>query len=210
MQQQLFNPDSSANALGLHTKVGSQISCVPDPVYAAPAHLVRRVCRELDPSFRPLWVNILWRSPNGGLVKTGHHMLARHVLHPLRRAPIVKGLLLPTLPTYGLHWRPPILLATILDGLSDEERNQGVLPRYVPFDEDVVASMRFAMHRRNNVAAKDRADQAEQAETERVRRAEAAIASETAYRKQQESLRIKRHLGLADFVYVTDHKKGAA
>ena len=205
-----FNPAMSANELGLYTRIGAQISCVPDPVYPAPVHLVRQIRREFDPGFIPLWCNIWWKSPNGGVVKTGHHMLARHVLHPRAHAPVIKGLLLPLTPTYGLVWRPPILLATILDGLSDEERNQGALPRYVPFDGSVVQSMRYAMHRRDNVHPVVRVAEAEEAEQARQAGVWKDVVDGVEYRKKNERLRIKRALGQADFVYVTSQKKGAA
>jgi hypothetical protein len=209
MQPRWFNPDASANELGLYERVGAQITCVPDPVYSIPVHLLRQIHREIDPAFRPLWVNILWKSPNGGVVRTGHHLIARHVLHPIAGAPVIKGLLLPTTNLYGIEWRQPILIATVLDGLSDQERNRGVLPRYVPFDARIVKSMKYAMWRRNNVSANERANQNDQAEQEAERRVKAEIVAGVTERKKDELLRIKRAMGKADYVYVSD-KKGAA
>jgi hypothetical protein len=70
--------------------------------------------------------------------------------------------------------------------------------------------MRYAMHRRNNVHWKDRADQHDAAQVAMENQAQAEVVDGVAERKQDERLRILRSLGKADYVYVTDHKKGAA
>lgn len=199
-----FDGNASANDLGVHVRVGSSISAVPDPLYPVPTHLVRLVRREIDPHFVPLWANIWWKSPNGGLVKTGHHMLARHVRNPHHGAPVIKGLLLPSNRLHGIKYEQPILEANMLDGLTDEERSKGTLPHYVPFDRTVVEVMRWAMWRRNNVTPDERAMAVEEAAAAEEARVSKSLHSEMSYARHHDGNRLRRAAGKADRVYVSD------
>jgi hypothetical protein len=193
----------SANALGVYVPVGHSITGIPDAMYPAPDSLVRRILK-FDPAFRPLWVNQWWKSPNGGIVKTGHHMLARFVPHPRSPKRVIKGLLLPSYKLYGVEFRPPILEALLLDGLSDEERNRGVLPKYVPYTGVLVENMREMMWRRNNIHPDDRAKaMVEKPEAAENRHWENVLA-ETSYRMKHDAHRFPKNGFIAPRVFVSD------
>lgn len=146
---------ADANALGIYTPLGYHYSAIPDAMYPPDPGLVRE-WRRIDPAFRLLWKTVIWRSPNGGVFKTGHHVLARQVRNPHSAAPTCPGLLLPTSPC-SMSWVAPILAARTLDGLSDSEINRGCLPRYQPFDRQVVNSLRWVWWRRSHKTADEMA-----------------------------------------------------
>jgi hypothetical protein len=193
----------SANALGVYVPVGHQITGIPDALYPAPDSLIRRIL-EFDKDFRPLWVNQWWKSPNGGIVKTGHHMLARYVPNPRSARRVIKGLVLPTVKTYGVYFKPPILEALLLDGLSQTERDNGALPRYVPFTSVLVENMRANMWRRNNLNTDERVDAAERREEEETARKRKRNDDESNYRRRHDSHRFPVNGWKAPRVFVSD------
>lgn len=181
------------------------MSAIPDAVYPAPDSLVRRIRSEIDKDFVPLWVTYEFKHDvTGGTVRTGHHVLARHVKHPRFKAPVVKNLVLPSSQVNGIRYEQPILQCFILDGLSDEERNKGCLPKYVPMNNELFHSLKQAMWLRNNQSIDETADQAEQAEEEAYNKHWRDKHKEFSYRRKNDSLRFRQSLGTADRVYVSD------
>lgn len=172
-------------------------------MYPAPDSLIRHIL-EFDKDFRPLWVNQCWKSPNGGIVKTGHHMLARYVPHPRAARRVIKGLTLPTTKLFGVTYQPPILEALLLDGLSDEERDRGVLPNYVPFTGVLVENMRAMMWRRNNIHPDDRAADMERREAEAEARAKKASDDRAMYAQKHDAHRFPKNDWINPRVFVSD------
>lgn len=197
-----FAPDASAADLGVHTLIGGQVSCVPDALYPADAGLVARIRQEIDPQFRPLWVTNFWRSPGGAVVRVGHHMVARYVPHPYLFAPTIRHLMLPTFPHYGIHWRTPIVEAYLLDGITDEERDRGMLPRYEPFSDRHFQTLKASMWARNNKRQAERNAERDAAHLASKQARDKAAVREANYRHAHDGNRLRRDLGLADRVYV--------
>lgn len=173
-------------------------------MYPAPEGLIKRIRSEIDPAFVPLWCNKWWQSPNGGLVKTGYHIIARHVPHPRHRAPVVRNLVLPTNRTYGINYENPILLCLSMDGLSDDERNRGCLPRYEPFTGDTFRAMKKAMWTRNNKRPDETVDEWVNSEKEREAKVWKSVSDEADYRHQHDGVQFRKGTGAADRVYVSD------
>lgn len=117
------------NRLGTYKFMGGQISCVPPAVVPSLETEVREL-REINPYFMPLWVTNQYRGPNGQVVRTYHFAVGAELADPLFPRKPIRGLLLPTSPVYGVLPRYPVVLYDILDGLTEEERNFGALPRY--------------------------------------------------------------------------------
>jgi hypothetical protein len=186
-----------------YTPVGSVVSGVPDPMYPAPEALIRRIRAEIDPHFVPLWVNKWWKTENGSLVKTGYHMIARHVRNPHFRAPVIKGLLLPTTKTYGIRYEAPILMALSMDGLSDDESIAGQLPRYEPFSNQTFNAMKKAMWLRNNKSADQESDDLGNAVKEAEAKVWQSVSEEADYRHKNDGLQFRKGYGTADSVYVS-------
>jgi hypothetical protein len=198
-----FDADATANELGLHVQLGYEI-VAKSVAYPFPEHYARQIRAEIDPDFVPLWINKLWRTPNDGIVWTGHHMIARHVRHPRSSAPLVKHLRLPMHREYGIRYENPILEADILDGITETERNQGVLPRYEPFTGKHLRTMAYAMWARNNKEGARRAQEQEQIAAAQIAAGRKAQASELAYRRRHDDGRLNRVAGKGDRVFVSD------
>ena len=192
---------AAANELGLNVEVGSVITAD----YYFPEHLARRIRAEIDPNFRPLWVRYLWRTPNDGFVWTGHHILARHVPFPRSEQPPIPNLILPAPheKVHGVTYQAPIVMGRTLDGLTDEELQAGVLPRYEPFTENDLRDMRWAMWRRNNVRSADRIREGKEARRDGAAYNRRQSAARARYRVWNDRLRFKKHLGVADSVFVS-------
>jgi hypothetical protein len=186
-----------------YTPVGSVVSGVPDPMYPAPEALIRRIRAEIDPHFVPLWVNKWWKSPNGSLVKTGYHMIARHVRNPHFRAPVIKGLLLPTTKSYGIRYENPILMALSMDGLSPDESIAGHLPRYEAFTNQTFNAMKKAMWLRNNESADVQSDDLGTEVKTTEEKVWTSVDQEATYRHQNDGLQFRKGTGAADSVYVS-------
>jgi hypothetical protein len=201
-----FDADASAKDLGLHVQIGYEI-VAQSVAYPFPAHYCRQIREEIDPSFVPLWINKLWRTPNDGQVWTGHHMLARYVPVPRESAPRIKFLTLPSCRTYGIRYENPLLECDILDGLTDKERNQGVLPRFEQFTGRHLEAMRRAMWLRNNLSAEERMAAMQALEQERELRARKSNDSEAEYRRHHDEGRLNRLAGHGDRVFVSDTLK---
>lgn len=198
---QTFNGNASANELGLHTRVSGCIKVQGDEPF--PQHYVDLIRQEIDPDFVPLWAETVWRTPNGGIVKTGCHVLARHVPHPRAGASTAK-VQLPAEPVYGIKYQHPIVVAVILDGLTEDERDRGDLPRYEPITRQVVESMRRAMWLRNNGSLEDRIRAFEEADALEEAAESKRVAQEIAYRQRHDSLRLRKVMGKADSVFVSE------
>ncbi len=195
--------NASANELGLHRRVGGRL-CAQSETYPFPEHYVRQIRREIDPQFVPLWAETLWMTPNDGLVKTGCHVLARHVKHPKHRSMAARVEGMPIRSLYGIRYENPILVAAILDGLTDKDRDKGVIPKFEPITGQVIDSMRYAMWMRNNTSVDEQIAERERRAEEADKASTKSIASELAYRRQHDDLRIRRAQGKADRVYVSD------
>jgi hypothetical protein len=83
----------------------------------------------------------------------GYYALARHVRNPhhdptdrvVMKGKFQTGLLLPTTWPERSMYKAPILVARVLDGLTQAERDsQKYLPRYEPFDMGIVNGMKWA------------------------------------------------------------------
>lgn len=148
-----FNPAQSQTDLGVFRKVG-EVWSINNAIHPPDWNMVLRVRREFDPFFVPLWIDKLWLSPNGGLIRTGHHVIGRCLPPALRltsawkrKGPvqIVKPVGIPITIPY------PVLPAYTLDGASRERVEKGGLPLYQDFDNGVLRTMRAAVWERNNV-----------------------------------------------------------
>lgn len=197
-----FDGNASATDLGLYSPLGYEI-VAQSAVYPFPEHYARQIRREIDPNFVPLWLNKWWRSPNGGIVHTGHHYIARHVPHPKYGEGWIANLHLPAFSVYGIRYKTPIVEVDILEGITDQERDQGVLPRYEPFTGRNIQEMRRQMWKRNNERAETRGPEQEAIETERRERARRNNNSEAAYRRRHDRTRLLRAEGLADRAFVS-------
>lgn len=162
-----FTAEADANQLGVYTLVGYQFSCIPDSAYPFPYHLVAEA-RAFDPDFLLLWCSAIYKSPNEGEIKTGYFALGRHVRNPSLsveetwrvqlQGQLQPGLLLPTTPpVHGVRYRNPIIVATVMDGLTDEQRQTGkYVPRFEPFTMGTVRAMRWGMWARNHLSHEER------------------------------------------------------
>ena len=136
--------DCSAADLGLHVKLGEQFTAVPPPDYPACDDVTRRVLRELGDNFRPLYVVQHWQAPGtNGLVRICLHVLSSYIpitkdKDPRKSGTLARNVLLPTVGNCGIQWRAPIYNDDVLDGLTDDERMAGALPRYEPLDMGLV------------------------------------------------------------------------
>lgn len=122
-----FNADH--NKLGVHKFMGGQLTLFP-PAEAPSQEREIRQLRRLNRYYVPMWVTNQWKGPNGRIVRTVHNAVGAEIIDPLFRRRPVKGLVYPAHPVYGITVRHPVVLFDILDGLTDKERNFGVLPRY--------------------------------------------------------------------------------
>lgn len=148
-----FTPDASANELGVYTLLGWTYSCISDAEYPFPWRLVNLVRSTFDPDFVLLWCRAEYQTPNGGRVRTGYYALARSVRNPhhdpsdkvVMKGKYQTGLLLPTTSPERYMYKAPILVARVLDGLTQAQRDsQKMIPYYVPFDMAVVNDMKWA------------------------------------------------------------------
>lgn len=198
-----FNANADSNELGVHTTVGY---CVTAD-YNFDSYWARRILAELDPFFRPLWVNILHRSPNGGFVWTGHHMLARYV--PITRAQIapIRNFLPPTSAVHGIRYENPIIEADLLDGLTDSERDLGVLPRYQPFTGERFRQMQYARWVLRNKTFKQRRRERQELREQQELEARRANENREKARAIERNFLVKRHTDMVDRVYVSDTLK---
>lgn len=201
-----YSAQQSTKDLGLCRRVGYQISACSS-VYPFPSHYVKQIRNEFDPSFVPLWIQTTWKTPNDGLVQTGCHMLARFVRHPRAGANVVEHLLLPTSRTYGIKYEVPILQALMLDGLTEEERDRGELPRYEPITRERVEGMRRAMWMRNNKGTKRWKAEIDRIQALEILRNQEATDKELAYRRHHDALRLRCVNGTAARVFVSDTLK---
>lgn len=148
--------DCSAADLGLHVKLGEFFTAVPPPDMPTCDEVTKRVRRELGDNFRPLYVVQHWRAPGtNGLVRVVLHVLGSYLpitkdRDPRKSGALVHNLLLPTIGNCGIQWQAPIYNDDVLDGLTDDERKAGVLPRYEPLDMDLVDVFRCHLWKKRN------------------------------------------------------------
>lgn len=184
--------DCSAADLGLYVKLSTSYSAIPPPQFGACEDTTRVILRELGDNFRPIWATSAYRSPNGGTVVTHLHVLGSYVpvtknRDPRKSGQLIKGLLLPTVGSLGIDWKAPIYADDVLDGLSDDERLAGALPRYEPLDWEVVAALRRGLWRKRNAERLSRAQEA------RNEKAAQKAEDESGHRSMVESLMYQKH-----------------
>jgi hypothetical protein len=145
--------NATANELGVYTLLGWTYSCIPDAAYPFPMDLVNLVRSTFDPDFLLLWCRAEYATPNKGRVRVGYYALARHVRNPhhdptdrvVMKGKFQTGLLLPTTSPERSMYKTPILVARVLDGLTQAQRDtQKHLPHYEPFDMGIVNGMKWA------------------------------------------------------------------
>lgn len=153
-----FDADPDANALGVHTLMGGVVTCFPPVSVPNDRDVARIIWRELEPDFVPLWITNDWRTPNYGVVRVHHVAIGRRVTDGTdsRLVKQFHHLLLPLHKVYGRTVKRPIVLVDILDGLSDEERNHGALPRWQPWDEQIVDWARYIGWKVRNESVNER------------------------------------------------------
>lgn len=188
-----------------YTKLGAWFQAIPDAIYPWPVDLVARIRHEIDPDFVPVWVNQLWETPAGTLVRTGHHMLCRHVVNPHHRADVLHALL-PTAESAPY----PLIACHTLDGLTNEERASGkFLPRYQPFGAWVLDHLKYSMwlHRnQQEVSAKDLLDAAKAAKEAERRAMDQALLA----KKKDRHYQFKWATGEGQTVFLSEaHQKAA-
>lgn len=199
-----FNGNASANALGVHRRVGGCVTAVPDEMYPWPAHYVRQIREEIDPCFIPLWAVTLWRTPNDGFVTTSCHAVGRYVRNPLDGRNVLKNLHMPIRNHFGIHYQSPIVQGPIFDGLTEQERNKGVLPRYEPITGQIVGAMRVAMWKRNNQDIEARIREIEEYEDEQEKRRSLELSQSLAYKRKNDEAQWKQVRGQAGRVFVSE------
>jgi hypothetical protein len=189
-----FTPQASANELGVYTLLGWTFSCISDAVYPFPMELVKLVRNTFDPDFLLLWCESEYKSPNDGRLRTGNFVLARHVRNP-HHDPIDKvvmkgryqsGLLLPTTPAEAAIYKPPIVVAQVLDGLNDDDRRLGRPPRFEPFTMRKVKEMRWAKWVRENFTPDEVTASMAQTAADENERAWDRVKAATNYRRRND------------------------
>jgi hypothetical protein len=114
-------------------------------------------------------------------------MLARYVPVPRESAPRIRNLTLPVFRTYGIRYENPLLECDVLDGLTDAERNQGVLPRFEQFTGRHLAAMRRQMWMRNNLTADERIAAMDELERQAVLTRQRANDDAARYRRMNDA-----------------------
>jgi len=197
-----FEPDASPNELGVHVLLGGQVSCVPPAVVPSSESEVKRIWRELNPRFVPLWITNDWRTPNGGTTRVHLFAVGAHVTSgECEKAPI-HGLLLPTTPVYGRMPQLPIVVFDILDGLTNQERNFGELQRWEPLTH---LSIDFAHYRAwvdRHVHVIQQGKDAKQHVKRVDAKAQKVIKDELTARKKFNRYSLAKAMGTADRIYV--------
>lgn len=192
-----FDIDADANELGVHTLLGGVVTCFPPAGVPDTSHFTRRIWRELDNTYVPLWVTNVWRSPNGGHVKVHHLAVGSYVPEGDDDRVGIKGLLMPRFPVHGRLPKNPIAIVDILDGLTDEERNFGELPRWQPLTEQALEWGRYFAWRDRNVEVRrqfESRNKADDAATKRLRR---SIGREQKARRADKRFDILKSFGRA-------------
>lgn len=156
--------------LGFHTRLGSQITSIPDAEYPWNPEIVKQIRKEFDPAWTPLFCRERWMTPNKGVVVIGRHMVGRHVPIPRTDVDVLQVLR----PTCGAWWgvtiKTPILESMTLE-LRDHaadcacdsckvERDSGGmvrkdLGRYVAFDNRVYLTCKAIWHQNHHKRAKE-------------------------------------------------------
>lgn len=202
-------------SLGLPKKVGTYYSAIPPADGPECGDVVRAILEALRPegvAYRPLWVTNIWGLPTGGHVRVIHHVFGYYDPHPENPKRPLRHLVLPTIPLYGIRWEHPIFEAELLDGLSDEERNRGVFPRYQPLDWRVLDGIRLQVWKRaqdRRLADERRMSEAyaravEDADAEAKAKAYRSLDAEVTYRRNHDDLRLRCVDGAADRVFVSE------
>lgn len=166
--EQQFDLASTMADLGFHTRMGYQISAVPDVEYPWDPAIVTKIRREFDPAWTPLFARERWMTPNKGFVTTERHMVGRWVPIPRTDVDMLKVLTPLHNAVHGVAIRQPLLEAMTLEvRLHDlncpcekcviERDSNGMvradLGRYVPFDDRVYHTCyaMWAQNRRQRV-----------------------------------------------------------
>jgi hypothetical protein len=126
--------------------------------------------------------------------------------NPTHKRRLIPGLVMPTVPRYGLHWENPIFEDDILDGLTDSQRVRGMVPKYQPLDMAVLDGIRRTIWERNRVNKEHpekQADAVAASASEATAKAYTDVADEMAYRRHHDELRLKCVDGEADRVFVS-------
>lgn len=183
-----FEPDPDANALGVHTLVGGVVTCYPPVSVPNNGEVARAIWNELEPDYVPLWITNDWRTPNYGRVRVHHVAIGRRVTDGTdnRLVKQFHHLLMPIGRVYGRTVRRPIVLVDILDGLTDEERNFGVLPRWQPWDDMMIHWVRYIGWKNRNQTTDHRFRVApETAQYESDRKVRSTVRSNVAHNSRQ-------------------------
>jgi len=169
-EQQQFDLAETLADLGFHTRMGYQISAIPDPAYPWDPAIVKKIRREFDPAWTPLFARERWMTPNKGFVTTERHMVGRWVPVPKTDVDMLKVLTPLRSTVRGIKFRTPLLEAMTLEVrlhepdcpcescVMERDSNGMVrrdLGRYVPFDERVYLTCKAIWHQNHSMRAKD-------------------------------------------------------
>ena len=162
-EAQQFDLATTMASLGFHTRMGYQISAIPDPAYPWDPAIVKKIRREFDPAWTPLFARERWMTPNKGFITTERHMVGRWVPNPRTDVDMLKVLTPLHKTIRGVVMRTPLLEAMTLEvRMHDlncrcekcviERDSNGMvradLGRYVPFDDRIYHTC-YAMHAQN-------------------------------------------------------------
>jgi len=202
-QPQRFNPDASANELGVYRWLTGWYQCWSPAGFPDPEGFVRAMNR-LDPGFRLLWVTNVWLSPNEGTVKTTSYALGRYVRDPHASVTLAARMLLPTHSRYGVRYRNPIVVADIRDGLTNAERSKGQLPRFEPMTGYLFRSMEKAIWLVRNEHPLETHERENREQDEARAKRRKGLVSDLDYRRAHDRVRLLKAQGKADRVFVSD------
>jgi hypothetical protein len=194
---------ANANELGVYRRLCGWVQGFPAVDTPWPVGRIAQV-REFDPAFRLLLAVNVWKSPNDGLIKTQAYMIGREVKSPLRSKEWIRGALLSPYPIAGIRYTRFIMPATILDGLTTEERNLGQLPKFMPFTQGVVESLRKALWKVRNQSQEQEELEEARAEQKRKQQKAKSDAAELESARRENSLRARIQAGKAARVFMSD------
>lgn len=172
MRQRELEYDVDAVAeQGFYVLLGSQASAIPDPEYPWDPAVVKKIRKEFDPDFVPLFIRELWRTPSKGLVSVGRHACGRTIRNPHDGYRYL-NVLLPTSPIGGIKIEGPILRsATFQVNAPLTPHDERIVERlgipasrklstYVPFDDRIVKTLEAIASSNRNQTTKERQKEA--------------------------------------------------
>jgi hypothetical protein len=193
--------NATANELGAHRWVAGWVQAYPEGPW--PVGRIKDVMA-FDPDFRLLWVTNVWKTPNDGIVKTGSFMTGREVKNPFASKAWIKRLRLSQHKVSGVRYTRFTMHSDILDGLTEEERNLGALPRFVPFTSQDVESLRRDFWRTRNMSQAEEEAEANKAAEEAEHKALKAIVQDRDAEKRERALHNRVKAGKAARTFVSD------